>query len=73
MAGESFTVETIAHVVGGRIEPTDDDWGGARATAVLRSWIMVGVEDREWPARPTVSSVRGTARRVGWGDRTKLQ
>ena len=31
MAGESFTVETIAHVVGGRIEPTDDDWGGARA------------------------------------------
>lgn len=29
--GEAFVVEPIAHVVGGRIEPTDDYWGGARA------------------------------------------
>lgn len=28
---ESFTVEPIAHVVGGRIEPTDDYWGGTRS------------------------------------------
>ncbi len=31
MAGESFQVEPIAYVVGGRIEPTDDYWGGTRA------------------------------------------
>ena len=31
MPGQSFTVEPIAYVVGGRIEPTDDYWGGARA------------------------------------------
>jgi tRNA (Thr-GGU) A37 N-methylase len=31
MAGESFTVEAIAHVVGGRTEPTDDYWGGTRS------------------------------------------
>ncbi|WP_080684760.1 SAM-dependent methyltransferase [Salinispora arenicola] len=29
--GEAFVVEPIAHVVGGRIEPTDDYWGGVRA------------------------------------------
>lgn len=29
--GEAFMVEPIAHVVGGRIEPADDYWGGARA------------------------------------------
>lgn len=28
--GEAFVVEPIAHVVGGRIEPTDDYWGGVR-------------------------------------------
>src|SRR5256886_16417318 len=31
MTGESFRVEPVAHVVGGRIEPTDDYWGGTRA------------------------------------------
>ena len=31
MAGESFTVEPIAHVVGGRSEPTDDYWGGTES------------------------------------------
>jgi tRNA (Thr-GGU) A37 N-methylase len=28
---ESFPVEAVAHVVGGRIEPTDDYWGGTRS------------------------------------------
>lgn len=28
---ELVTVEPIAHVVGGRAEPTDDYWGGSRA------------------------------------------
>jgi tRNA (adenine37-N6)-methyltransferase len=27
---ETFHVETIAHVIGGRTEPTDDYWGGTR-------------------------------------------
>lgn len=31
MTDESYTVEPVAHVVGGRIEPTDDYWGGARS------------------------------------------
>ncbi|WP_230415382.1 hypothetical protein [Micromonospora tarapacensis] len=31
MTAEYFTVEPIAHVVGGRTEPTDDYWGGSRA------------------------------------------
>jgi tRNA (adenine37-N6)-methyltransferase len=31
MTGESFQVEPVAHVVGGRIEPTDDYWGGTRS------------------------------------------
>jgi len=31
MTGQSFVVETLAYVVGGRIEPTDDYWGGARS------------------------------------------
>ncbi len=31
MAGESFQVEPVAHVIGGRIEPTDDYWGGSRS------------------------------------------
>ena len=29
---EVFTVEPVAHVVGGRVEPTDDYWGGTQAT-----------------------------------------
>lgn len=28
---ESFEVESVAEVVGGRIDPTDDYWGGTRA------------------------------------------
>lgn len=32
MNTETFTVEPIAHVVGGRSAPTDDYWGGTRAT-----------------------------------------
>ncbi|MBS2964973.1 SAM-dependent methyltransferase [Actinocrinis puniceicyclus] len=31
MPAETFELETIAHVVGGRIEPTDDYWGGTRS------------------------------------------
>lgn len=31
MTVENFTVEPVAHVVGGRTEPTDDYWGGSRA------------------------------------------
>ncbi|MEV6596117.1 SAM-dependent methyltransferase [Actinoplanes sp. NPDC051346] len=31
MPGEVFTVEPIAHVVGGRVEPTDDYWGGTHS------------------------------------------
>ncbi|MET7820045.1 SAM-dependent methyltransferase [Micromonospora zamorensis] len=31
MAHEEFTVESIARVVGGRKDPTDDYWGGSRA------------------------------------------
>jgi tRNA (adenine37-N6)-methyltransferase len=31
MTAESYTVEPIAHVIGGRIEPTDDYWGGTHA------------------------------------------
>lgn len=31
MSGEEFKVEALAHVVGGRIEPTDDYWGGTQA------------------------------------------
>ncbi|UCM91188.1 SAM-dependent methyltransferase [Streptomyces marincola] len=27
---EAFTVVPVAHVVGGRVEPTDDHWGGSR-------------------------------------------
>lgn len=31
MTSEEFKVEALAHVVGGRIEPTDDYWGGTRS------------------------------------------
>ncbi|MFF0494741.1 SAM-dependent methyltransferase [Nocardia sp. NPDC004068] len=31
MADETFEVTPIAHVVGGRVEPTDDHWGGTEA------------------------------------------
>lgn len=32
MTRETFEVEAIAHVIGGRREPTDDYWGGTRST-----------------------------------------
>ncbi|MFI5494874.1 SAM-dependent methyltransferase [Actinoplanes sp. NPDC051859] len=31
MPDKDFIVEPVAHVVGGRIEPTDDYWGGTRS------------------------------------------
>lgn len=31
MSDQSFQVVPIAHVVGGRVEPTDDYWGGTRS------------------------------------------
>lgn len=31
MTDQSFTVTPVAHVVGGRVEPTDDFWGGTRS------------------------------------------
>ncbi|MFI5732338.1 SAM-dependent methyltransferase [Kribbella sp. NPDC051587] len=31
MTDQSITVRPVAHVVGGRVEPTDDYWGGTRA------------------------------------------
>lgn len=31
MTARSFEVEALAHVVGGRTEPTDDYWGGVRS------------------------------------------
>jgi tRNA (Thr-GGU) A37 N-methylase len=37
MTGERFEVEPVAHVVGGRSEPTDDFWGGTRAVIRIDS------------------------------------
>jgi tRNA (adenine37-N6)-methyltransferase len=31
MAGDAFEVVPVAYVVGGRVQPTDDYWGGTRA------------------------------------------
>lgn len=31
MEEEPYTVEPVAHIIGGRIDPTDDYWGGTRA------------------------------------------
>jgi tRNA (adenine37-N6)-methyltransferase len=31
MSEESFTIVPIAYVVGGRVDPTDDYWGGTRS------------------------------------------
>lgn len=31
MANNDISVQPVAHVVGGRIEPTDDNWGGTRS------------------------------------------
>ena len=32
---ETFTVQPVGHVRGGRDQPTDDDWGGSRARIEL--------------------------------------
>jgi tRNA (adenine37-N6)-methyltransferase len=31
MTEQSFQVEPVAHVIGGRVEPTDDYWGGTQS------------------------------------------
>jgi hypothetical protein len=36
MAGQSFRVEPVTQVIGGRIEPTDDYWGGTRSISPTR-------------------------------------
>ena len=43
--GEAFTVEPIARVVGGRIEPTDDYWGGARS--------LIRIDEKRFTAEST--------------------
>lgn len=45
MAQETFTVEPVAYVVGGRFEPTDDYWGGTQA--------IVRIDDSKFPADAT--------------------
>jgi tRNA (adenine37-N6)-methyltransferase len=47
---ETFQIEALAHVVGGRVEPTDDYWGGTRAIIRLDSErftpsAVAGLED----------------------------
>ncbi|WP_371496815.1 TrmO family methyltransferase [Kitasatospora sp. NBC_00374] len=47
---ETFEVEALGHVVGGRIEPTDDFWGGTRAIIRLDGSLFTpdatkGLED----------------------------
>jgi tRNA (Thr-GGU) A37 N-methylase len=37
MSGQSCEVEPIAQVIGGRIEPTDDYWGGTRSVIRIDS------------------------------------
>lgn len=49
MAAETFTVEAIAHVVGGRTEPTDDYWGGSQA--------IIRIDGSRFP----IESTRGLA------------
>jgi len=45
MAPEAFTVEPLAHVVGGRVEPTDDYWGGTQA--------IIRIDGSRFPADAT--------------------
>lgn len=40
MSGQSFQVEPIAHVIGGRIEPTDDYWGGTHSIIRIDSTLF---------------------------------
>jgi tRNA (Thr-GGU) A37 N-methylase len=42
VAFEVYTVEPVARVVGGRIEPTDDFWGGAQA--------IIRIDGEKFPA-----------------------
>lgn len=42
---EEFTVSPVAHVVGGRIEPTDDYWGGTQA--------IIRIDDPRFDAEAT--------------------
>ncbi|MFE5580171.1 TrmO family methyltransferase domain-containing protein [Kitasatospora sp. NPDC001660] len=47
---ETFEVEALGHVVGGRTEPTDDFWGGTRAVIRLDGSLFTpdatkGLED----------------------------
>lgn len=47
---ETFEVEALGHVVGGRVEPTDDFWGGTRAIIRLDGSLFTpdatkGLED----------------------------
>lgn len=37
MTGQSFEVEPVAYVIGGRIEPTDDYWGGTQSVIRIDS------------------------------------
>ncbi|MBO3736641.1 SAM-dependent methyltransferase [Actinoplanes flavus] len=45
MASETFSVEPVAHVIGGRTEPTDDYWGGTQA--------IIRIVDSKFPADAT--------------------
>lgn len=47
MADETFEVAPIAHVVGGRVEPTDGHWGGSET--------IIRIDDRRF----TEESVQG--------------
>jgi len=46
MSGQSFDVAPVAHVVGGRVEPTDDYWGGTRA--------VIRIDSEAFPPEATV-------------------
>lgn len=46
MAGESFNLVPIAYVVGGRVEPTDDYWGGTRS--------IIRIDSDRFPTDATV-------------------
>jgi len=50
VVAESFQVEPLAYVVGGRVEPTDDYWGGIRSIIRIDSTrfdtdAVVGLEE----------------------------
>jgi tRNA (Thr-GGU) A37 N-methylase len=45
MASDTFEVEPVAYVVGGRAEPTDDFWGGTQA--------IIRIDATRFPAEST--------------------